>query len=63
MDRRLRRPQSPSGHYGEQKDLAPAGNRTMAVQPIAIVTELYDSSYFSSGDAWFNLGLDITYHG
>jgi hypothetical protein len=35
LDRRLREPQSGPGHYGEEKDLALAGNRTPAVQPVA----------------------------
>jgi hypothetical protein len=33
-------PQSRSGFYGEEKNLTPAGNRTPAVQPIAILTGL-----------------------
>jgi hypothetical protein len=33
-------PQSWSGRYGEEKNLAPAGNSTLAVQPVAIPTEL-----------------------
>jgi hypothetical protein len=35
LDRRLGGPQSRSGHYGEEKNLTPAGNRTPVVQPIA----------------------------
>jgi hypothetical protein len=34
LDRRLCGPQSRSGLYGEQKNLAPSGNRTPAVQII-----------------------------
>jgi hypothetical protein len=35
LDRRLGGPQSWSGCYGEEKNLAPARNRTLAVQPVA----------------------------
>jgi hypothetical protein len=35
LDRRLDGPQSRSGHYGEDKNLVPARNRTPAVQPVA----------------------------
>jgi hypothetical protein len=34
-DRRLSDPKSRSGRYGEEKDLAPAGNRTLSVQSVA----------------------------
>jgi hypothetical protein len=33
-------PQSASERYGEEKNLAPAGKRTPALQPVAIPTEL-----------------------
>jgi hypothetical protein len=35
LDRRLGGPQNGSGRCGEEKHLAPAGNPTPAVQPIA----------------------------
>jgi hypothetical protein len=35
LDRGLGEPQSQSGRYGEEKNLAPAGNRTPAVQSVA----------------------------
>jgi hypothetical protein len=35
LDRRLGWPQSRSGHYREEKNLAPTGNRTLAIQPVA----------------------------
>jgi hypothetical protein len=35
LDRRLGGPQSWPGRYAEEKNLAPAGNRTPAVQPVA----------------------------
>jgi hypothetical protein len=35
LDRRLDGLQSRSGHHGEKKNLAPAGNRTATVQPIS----------------------------
>jgi hypothetical protein len=35
LDRRLGGPQNRSGRYGEEKHLAPAGNLTPAVQPVA----------------------------
>jgi hypothetical protein len=34
LDKRLCEHQSRFGHYGEEKDLAPAGNRILAVQPV-----------------------------
>jgi hypothetical protein len=40
LKRRLHGPQSRSGRYGEKKNLAPAGNVTLAAQPVAIPTEL-----------------------
>jgi hypothetical protein len=40
LDRRLGGPQSRYGRCGEEENLAPAGNRTPAVQPVAIPTEL-----------------------
>jgi hypothetical protein len=40
LDRRLGGHQSPFGGYGEEKNLAPARNRTQAIQHIAIQTEL-----------------------
>jgi hypothetical protein len=36
LDRRLGEPQSRSGRYGEEKNLTPAGNRSPAVQPVAL---------------------------
>jgi hypothetical protein len=39
LDRRLGGPQSRSGCRGE-KSLAPAENRTPAVQPVAVLTQL-----------------------
>jgi hypothetical protein len=33
-------PQSQSGRYGAEKNLAAAGNRTSAAKPVAISTEL-----------------------
>jgi hypothetical protein len=36
LDRRLGWPQSRSGRYGNEKKRAPAGNRTPAVEPVAI---------------------------
>jgi hypothetical protein len=39
-DRRLGGPQSRSGRYGEDKNFATAGNRTPAIQPVTIPTEL-----------------------
>jgi hypothetical protein len=36
LDRTLGEPQKRSGGCGEEKNVAPAGNRTRAVQPIAI---------------------------
>jgi hypothetical protein len=39
LGRRLDGPQSRSGHYEEEKNLSPTGNRTPAVQPVAIPTE------------------------
>jgi hypothetical protein len=35
LDRRLGGPQSQSGSCGEDKSLAPAGNQTLAIQPVA----------------------------
>jgi hypothetical protein len=35
LDRRLGGPRSRSGRRGEEKNLAPAGNRNRAVQPVA----------------------------
>jgi hypothetical protein len=35
LDRRLSGSQSLSGRFGEETNLAPAGNRTPAVQPVA----------------------------
>jgi hypothetical protein len=35
LDRKLGGPQSQSGRRGEEKNFAPAGNQTPAVQPIA----------------------------
>jgi hypothetical protein len=35
LDRRLGGPKSQLGHYAEEKNLALAGNRTLAVQHIA----------------------------
>jgi hypothetical protein len=35
LDKRLCGPQSWSGYYGGEKDLIPAGNQTLAIQPIA----------------------------
>jgi hypothetical protein len=40
MNRKFGGSQSRSGRYGEKKNLTPAGNRTPAVQPIAIPTGL-----------------------
>jgi hypothetical protein len=40
LDRRLGGPQSQSGRNVEEKNLSSAGNRTPAVQPVAIPTEL-----------------------
>jgi hypothetical protein len=40
VDWRLGRPQSRYWHYGEEKNPAPTGNRTPAVQPVAIPSEL-----------------------
>jgi hypothetical protein len=40
LDRRLGGPQSRPGHYREEKILAPVGNRTPAVQPVAIATHI-----------------------
>jgi hypothetical protein len=40
MNRRLGGPQSRSGRRGEEKNIAPVGNRTPAVQPVAIPIEL-----------------------
>jgi hypothetical protein len=42
LDRRLGGPQSRSGRCGE-KILTPAGNRTWAVQPVALPTEINHS--------------------
>jgi hypothetical protein len=39
LDRRLGGPQSRSGRCEEEKNLAPIGNQTPAVQPVAIATE------------------------
>jgi hypothetical protein len=41
LDGRLGEPQTQSGCYGEEKNLAPAKNQTLAVQPI---TYLYTDS-------------------
>jgi hypothetical protein len=35
LDRRLVGPQTRSGRYGEETNLAPAGNRNPVVQPVA----------------------------
>jgi hypothetical protein len=40
LDRRLDGPQSQSGRFGEEKNVAPAGIKTPAVQPVPIPTEL-----------------------
>jgi hypothetical protein len=40
LETRLGGPQSRSGRCGEEKNLASAGNRTPAVQPVPILTEL-----------------------
>jgi hypothetical protein len=36
LDRGLGGPQSRSGCCGEEKNLVPAGNRTQAIQPVAL---------------------------
>jgi hypothetical protein len=41
LDRRLCRPQSRSGRCSEEKNFDPAGNRTSAVQPVAVPTKLF----------------------
>jgi hypothetical protein len=41
LDRRLGGPQNRPGRYREKKNIAPAGNPTPAVQPVAIPTELF----------------------
>jgi hypothetical protein len=40
LDGRLGEPQSSTGRCEEEKNLAFAGNRTLAVQPVPISTEL-----------------------
>jgi hypothetical protein len=40
LDGRLGGPQSRSGRCGEEKNLSPAGNRTLAIHSVAIPTEL-----------------------
>jgi hypothetical protein len=39
LDKKLGGPQSQSGRCGQEKNLASAGNRTPAVQPVAIPSE------------------------
>jgi hypothetical protein len=39
-DRRLGGPQSRFGRYREEKNIYPVGNRTLAVQHVAVPTEL-----------------------
>jgi hypothetical protein len=44
-DRRLCGLQSRSECYGEEKNLAPAGNRTPSIQPVAVPTEKMECMY------------------
>jgi hypothetical protein len=53
LDRRLGQSHSRPGRYGEQKNVAPSGDRTPAVQSVSIPTELsrllmYNTSSHSS---------------
>jgi hypothetical protein len=51
LDTRLGGPQSRSGLYGEYKNLAPAGDRTPAVQPVARLHTYQASPLYVHGAA------------
>jgi hypothetical protein len=48
-------PQSQSGCYAEKKNITPAGNLTLAVQPVAIPTEVHPSL----ANTLFNIHMGI----
>jgi hypothetical protein len=59
LNRRLSGPQNRSGHYGEEKNFATAGNRTPSVQLVTVViptelSRLLNSIYMDAKQAKLN---------